>query len=175
MPLQQWQDQVLQEKIAWENGGKKTTAGGPVHWTTTPGGQNATSQYCYWPDGTSAEVPTNFNNGCPISCQEIYDKQHAAPTPTPTPTPAPKPPSSEGMVPITIDIQAFTPGGTGPIPAQPLMQPQPVLPPPAPAPKPAAPAPAPVKPVEKKLDTGSAVGIGAILIAIGAAAFFGGK
>jgi hypothetical protein len=99
------------------------------------------------------------------------------PTPEPTPEPAPEPPpTDEGMVPISIDIQAFTPGGTGPIPAQPIMQPQPLMPPPqAPAPKAVAPAPVPAKPAEKKLDTGSAVGIGAFLVAIGAAAFFGGK
>lgn len=119
-------------------------------------------------------------------CKPYCGTTEAAPTPEPEPTPEPTPepspaqeppPTDEGMIPISIDIQAFTPGGTGPIPAQPLMQPQPILPPPAPAPapEPAAPAPVPAKPIEKKLDTGSAVGIGAVLLAIGAAALFGGK
>lgn len=177
MDYQAWQDLVLKQKIEWENGGKKTLVGGPVRWKA-PDGKTAISQYCYWPDGTSGEVPTNMKDGCPISCQEIYDQQHPAQQPAqPTPQPTPKPPSGEGMVPISIDIQAFTPGGMGPIPAQPLMQPRPAVPAPAPAPVPkaAAPPPPPPKPVEKKLDTGSAVGIGAFLVAIGAAAFFGSK
>jgi hypothetical protein len=185
MTYQQWQDQVLQEKLAWEAAGQKTTAGGPVRWSA-PDGSKLISQNCFWPDGSSGEVPTNLKDGCPLSCQEIYDQKHPAqepapePTqePTPAPTPAPKPPpQDEGMVPISIDIQAFTPGGMGPIPAQPLMQAPPLMPPPqAPAPKPAAQVRVPVKPVEdKKLDTGSAIGIGAVILAAAAAAIFGGK
>lgn len=167
MPYQQWQDQVLQEKIAWENGGKKTTSGGPVRWSS-PDGKKLISQYCYWPDGTSGEVATNLKDGCPMSCQEIYDLKNASAQPTP---------SGEGQAPLSIDIQAFTPGGTGPIPTQPLPPQQrptqvPMKQEPAPA-KAQWIAPKPVE--EKTLDTGAAVGIGAVLIAAAAAAFFGGK
>jgi hypothetical protein len=97
------------------------------------------------------------------------------PTPEPTITPTPQP--SEDQAPVTIDIQAFTPGGTGPIYAQPIPQQQgptqvPMRQEPAPA-KAQSVAPKPVE--EKTLDTGAAVGIGAVLIAAAAAAFFGGK
>lgn len=94
------------------------------------------------------------------------------------PAPAPPAPEPQGVqpIPISVDIQAFTPQGTGPIPAQPLPQ---LQPPPQPMsqPEPAVPqvkwiAP---KPAEKTLDTGSALGIGAVVIAAIATAFFGGK
>jgi hypothetical protein len=90
MTYQQWQDQVLQEKTAWESGGKKTAAGGPVRWSA-PDGKKLISQNCFWPDGTSGEVPTNLDNGCPLSCQEVYDLQRKAPAPAPLPTPPPTP------------------------------------------------------------------------------------
>lgn len=108
------------------------------------------------------------------------------PAQAPAPAPAPEPPpvsEPEGPVPLTIDIQAFTPGGMGPIPAQPLMQPTPIMQPkpaqpvvkaaPAPAPPP---PPAPKEPESKPLETGSAIGIGLVaLTAIAAAVFGGGK
>lgn len=65
----------------------------------------------------------------------------------------------------------------GSIPTQPLPQPQgstqvPIKTQPAQA----TPAPLPLKPVEKKpLDTGSAIGIGAVLLIAAGAVFFGGK
>jgi hypothetical protein len=129
-------------------------------------------------DAPNENASISSANFCSLHSPEADRETQPTPEPTPEPTPTPTPTSqpSEGQAPISIDIQAFTPGGTGPIPTQPLMQPRPAVPPPpAPAPKAVAPAPMPIKPVEKSLDTGSAVGIGAFLVAIGAATFFGGK
>jgi hypothetical protein len=101
----------------------------------------------------------------------------------PPPPPAPEPPAAPAPTPqppLSIDIQAFTPQGTGPIPTQPLMQPQPIRPPaPPPAPKAAPPSPppppAPKAPEAKPLETGSAIGIGLVALAAIGAALFGGK
>jgi hypothetical protein len=107
MPFQQWQDKILSEKQQWEAGGKKTLVGGPVKWSA-PDGKTAISQVCYYPDGTSGEVPTNLDNGCPISCQSIYDRQKGGGTPVPVP-PSTQPAAGGGPVPVSINIHAYTP------------------------------------------------------------------
>lgn len=106
-----------------------------------------------WMDECSRAGYTNPNPGAePTSTTQ--------PTVVPSQAPASIPTSNQGT-------------GTGPIPTQPLMQPQPA---PSPTPKAGALLPAPVNLIEKKtLDTGSAVGIGAVLIAVAATAFFAGK
>lgn len=104
MTYEAWQNLVLQEKTAWEAGGKKTTAGTPVRWTS-PDGLQTTSQVCFWPDGTSGEVSPELENGCPISCQEIYDRQNAQPGPS-VQAPGPTTPTTV----LSPPAAAFQPG-----------------------------------------------------------------
>lgn len=92
MTYEAWQAKVQQELADWTAGGKKTTSGTPVY-ASFPDGSKQLHQYCYWPDGDSAEVPTNIENGCPISCQELYNRQNA-PAPTPGPTTVLSPPEA---------------------------------------------------------------------------------
>lgn len=134
-------------------------------------------QYCPGQQPPPTGVPAPTPTAAPVPA--------AAPAPAPAPTSAPAPtpsaPRPGGAVPISIDIQAFTPGGMGPIPAQPLMQPQPIAPRTAPAAPAAQAAPkpllvsAPKEPEKKPLDVGSAAGIGLVVLAAIAAAAFGGK
>lgn len=116
-------------------------------------------------------------NFCALHSPEADSETQPAPEPAPesTPEPTPQPVNGNSTVPLSFDVQAFTPGGTGSIPTQPLMQPKPLVPAAQPARAPSAPLPEAPKDATKTLDTGSAIGIGTILVAIGAAAFFGGK
>jgi hypothetical protein len=107
MPYEAWQAKVQQELADWTAGGKKTTAGVPVY-AIFPDGSKQLHQYCYWPNGESAEVPTNVENGCPVSCQELYDRQNAPPGPS---VPAPGPTTPTTVLPPPE--AAFQPGCKG--------------------------------------------------------------
>jgi hypothetical protein len=166
------------------------TPGAPFNAQTGGNGMSSCDEKWKWICENIGGPNDPWKNYCPGRQGGATPTPAPAPTPAPTPTPAPAPkpvtaPAGEGPVPLSIDIQAFTPGGTGPIPTQPLMQPQPLL-----APKSAQPAqpakiaaePAtklvsvvPKEPEAKPLDTGSAIGIGLVALTAIAAAIFGGR
>lgn len=111
-------------------------------------------------------------SGLPVCWQYGYSDPGAA-APVPPPSTIPTPPAEESLPPISIDIQASTPGYQGgTIPTQPLPQQKPIA---TPAPEKKEPVFVPPTPkaADNKLDTGSVVGIGAVALAALAAAFFG--
>lgn len=124
---------------------------------------NICEQYGYTNPNPDAVIPT-CDAGKVWDGRACVELPKATKTPETTETPEATPPQQEPGVPLSIDIQAFTPGGTGPIPVSNYAQ----QPPPQ-AQAPAKQQPLPPAPEEKTAGSELAnVGIAAGLVAAGA-------
>lgn len=148
-------DAISTEKqAAWDAGGR-STLDGVCAIVSYPSGPEY-RQHCWYPNGNQGSSSGGADSPAVaqmISCQENWARicqapvaeggeqgnpacPGAAPAPAPAPppeepapAPPPAPPVPEGPVPISIDVQAFTPGGGIPtVPMPPAFQPTPRAP-----------------------------------------------
>lgn len=162
----EWNTLVQEKEAAWQASGKSTLDGVCAVITTQEGTQEFRQQ-CWYPNGTTGgqagAIETVLKEGV-FSCEDAW-KNTVCPALQPGSQGYEKCPKGEGMIPISIDIQAYTPAYWE---AMQRGQPFPVGKPrpPATAPPPSAPEP---KPLAKSAGSDLAnIGIAAGVVAAGA-------